>query len=283
MEAIIQHKHFKKITDMLIEIGERVEGNLFCDFSPTNFTYEHNKSKILNVQSFCRDKERIIEIGINACHSLLLMLLTNPHAHYLLFDLNNHKYTEPILSYLQEAFPSTPITIVYGNSVETIPHYIQTHPSEWNQYDLCHIDGGHSYDVFSSDYEQVKSLLKPDGYVIFDDYDYPSIYHFLQTKLKDGDIQICPDKKWIPTHLHFIYSYPNNPKIVSKETYVNIPHAYPQENYSPPITVSLPEWSHYVSTGENTLYGDSLILGGTEEDGAVYSGHVRQNPFTANE
>jgi len=282
MEAILHHEHFKTITNMLIDMGERVEGNLFCDFSPTHFTYERNESKIFNLQSFCRDKERIIEIGINACHSLLLMLLTNPHAHYLLFDLNNHKYTEPILSYLQEAFPSTPITVVYGNSVETIPQYIQTHPSEWNQYDLCHLDGGHTYDVFSKDYENMKYLLKPDGYVIFDDYDYPSIYHFLQFKLQDEDIEPCPPDKWIPTPLHFIFSYRiKKEKVLSP--YLKIPHAYPQENYSPPVTVSLPEWSNYVSNGENTLYGDSIIPGGTDEDGAVYSGHVRQNPFTAGE
>lgn len=58
--------------------------------------------------------------------------------------------------------------------------------------------------------------------------------------------------------------------------------AYILEDYSPPITLSLPEWRHYVSEGENTLYGDAIIPGGTEENGAVYSGHVRQNPFTAN-
>lgn len=53
------------------------------------------------------------------------------------------------------------------------------------------------------------------------------------------------------------------------------------ELYAPPITLNLPEWNNYVASGDNTLYGDSIIPGDTEMNGAVYSGHVRQNPMTA--
>jgi hypothetical protein len=54
-----------------------------------------------------------------------------------------------------------------------------------------------------------------------------------------------------------------------------------QENFSPPVTLSLPEWQDYVATGQNTFPGDAIVPGGTSENGAVYQGHVRQNPFTA--
>jgi hypothetical protein len=54
-----------------------------------------------------------------------------------------------------------------------------------------------------------------------------------------------------------------------------------QEDYSPPVTLSLPEWQNYVASGQNTFLGDAIIPGGTTEDGAVYQGHVRQNPYTA--
>ena len=59
----------------------------------------------------------------------------------------------------------------------------------------------------------------------------------------------------------------------------SIVEAYP----SPAVTLPLPAWQQYVSQGNNRLYGDAIIPGGTEEDGAVYTGHVRQNPFTAEE
>ena len=61
---------------------------------------------------------------MNGCHSLLLMLLINPTAEYLLFDLGNHKYTLPALNYIKKQFVDTKINIILGNSVETISEYI---------------------------------------------------------------------------------------------------------------------------------------------------------------
>lgn len=47
------------------------------------------------------------------------------------------------------------------------------------------------------------------------------------------------------------------------------------------VTLSLPEWQQYVAEGNNTLYGDAIIPGGTMNlgwagNGAVYRGHVYQ-------
>ena len=55
------------------------------------------------------------------------------------------------------------------------------------------------------------------------------------------------------------------------------------ETYVPPVTISLPAWRRYVAEGKNTMYGDAIIPGGTEDGGAVCSGHVCQNPRTANQ
>ena len=76
------------------------------------------------------------------------MILENPKAEYLLFDLNNHKYTEPVLTYIQEQFPTTKITALFGNSVETMSTYIANNLAEVNTYDVCHLDGGHTEDIF---------------------------------------------------------------------------------------------------------------------------------------
>jgi len=62
------------------------------------------------------------------------------------------------------------------------------------------------------------------------------------------------------------------------------------ENYSGPVTLSLPEWRRYVAQGKNVLYGSGgIIPGGTNNlgfggGGAVYAGHVRQGmgQFTQN-
>jgi hypothetical protein len=63
-----------------------------------------------------------------------------------------------------------------------------------------------------------------------------------------------------------------------KSTYMSLQKSY--EEYTPPVTMSYSDWIHYVENGENTLYGDALRPSSTM-NGAVYTGHVRQNPWTA--
>jgi len=68
-------------------------------------------------------------------------------------------------------------------------------------------------------------------------------------------------------------------KTKTKSIYHSLVKSY--EEYVPPVSLSYPEWVNYVSSGQNTLYGDAIVPGGTTEDGAVYIGHIRQNPWTA--
>ena len=67
--------------------------------------------------------------------------------------------------------------------------------------------------------------------------------------------------------------------------YTSLLHSYPSryfiEPFEAPVTLPYDEWVRYVAEGKNTLYGGAIVPGGTEDNGAVYSGHVRQNPFTA--
>jgi len=65
-----------------------------------------------------------------------------------------------------------------------------------------------------------------------------------------------------------------------KDTWVQKNKEY--ENYSGPVTLSLPEWNNYVSKGYNTLLGSGGVIPGNtvnipfSGNGAVYSGNVRQ-------
>ena len=204
---LIENEHIKNITNILKNIGEQVEGNLLCDIYPDNWVYNQNIEKIKNLQNMCKNKKKIIEIGVNACHSLIIMLLINPTADYMLFDLNYHKYTDPIIKYIKEKFPNTKINIIYGNSVETINKYILENKNELNTYDLCHLDGGHTEDIFSFDYENMKKLIKKNGYVIFDDYDYNDIKMFIHKKLEQNEIIEYISNNIIKTNKHFIYQY----------------------------------------------------------------------------
>lgn len=204
---LLDNIHIKRLESILESVGERVEGNLVCDIHPKNYTLSRNLDKIKNLQIACKGKQRICEIGVNACHSLLIMLLENPTAEYLLFDLNNHAYTEPCLQYIKSAFPDTSIQIVYGNSVETINRYIYQHAGELHTYDLCHIDGGHTPDIFVVDYHNIKSLSKTGSPVIFDDYDMNDIRDFIHHMITKKEIIEYKDTTLVRTPYHFIFTY----------------------------------------------------------------------------
>lgn len=204
---LIENKYIQGITQILELVGERVEGNLICDITPRQWTIEQNIQKINNLQYLCKTKNKIIEIGINACHSLLLMLLINPDAEYLLFDLNNHKYTEKTIEYIKKEFPNTKINIIYGNSIETINRYILDNPDQLNSYELIHLDGGHTEDIFSKDYNNSKKLITDNGVIIFDDYNMNDIKDFIHKKINQKEIVEYTDNNIIKNNLHFIYKY----------------------------------------------------------------------------
>ena len=201
--------HILEIAKILKNINERIEGNLVCDIDPYNFIINNNILKIKNLQYLSKNKNKICEIGVNACHSLLIMLIENPNAKYLLFELNNHKYTEPCINYIKSQFPNTKITIIYGNSIETVNNYIKENQYELNTYDLCHIDGGHTEDIFLHDYNNINKLSKKHEPVIFDDYNMYDIKQFINKKINLNDIEKYNNININETDLHFIYTYKN--------------------------------------------------------------------------
>lgn len=207
INSIIDNIHIQNLTKILKDVGERVEGNLICDITPDNYVININESKIKNLQYLCKNKKKIIEIGVNACHSLLLMLLINPTAEYLLFDLGHHKYTLPTLNYIKKKFPDTKINIIFGNSVETISEYIRVNQNNMNSFDLIHLDGGHTEDIFSQDYINSKKLVINNGIIIFDDYNMSHIKNFINRKIKEKEIIELNDENIIKNNRHFIYSY----------------------------------------------------------------------------
>ena len=203
----INNKYIQDISQILEETGEIIEGNLICDIYPRNWKIEQNINKIKNLQYLYKNKKKIIEIGVNACHSLLLMLLINSDAEYLLFDLNNHKYTKKTIEYVKKEFPNTKIEIIYGNSVETIPKYIIDNPNQLNSYELIHLDGGHTENIFSKDYENCKNLITDDGIIIFDDYNMNDIRNFICNKINQKEIIEYTDDNICKNNLHFLYKY----------------------------------------------------------------------------
>lgn len=190
MEKLISKNLEEKISiigNILDEIGERIEGNLICDVKSDNFTYERNEDKIFNLQNLVNGKNKVCEIGVNAGHSLLIMLEKNPDAEYYLFDLGLHKYTDPCVDRIKSLFPNTKINIIYGDSKKTLEDFISFYPHHLGTFDLVHIDGGHGEMEFISDFYYSRLLCKIEGITIFDDYNYSNIKDFLDIRI-EGNI-----------------------------------------------------------------------------------------------
>lgn len=195
--------HIANIADILDRIGERVEGNLICDITSDNLTDAANESKIYNLLKLSENKSKICEIGVNAGHSLLLMVSANPEAEYLIFDLNGHAYTKPCVEYIKNAYPSTKITEIYGDSNVTLKQYIES--NDLHTFDLIHIDGGHETQTVENDFTHTQKLLTKDGIVIFDDYNFGNIKTVIDKYVDEGVISEYT-KDVIKTNLHFIYT-----------------------------------------------------------------------------
>jgi hypothetical protein len=149
--------------------GELLEGNIFMIHHTTNYTDVFlNKSK--NISNFVLNKniKNIMEIGFNSGFSTLLMLLTNPNICISCFDLGEHEYTIPCYEKLKETFGDR-INITIGDSTKTLQNVN-------NNYDLIHIDGGHSTEVADSDIINSYRLSKQGTILIMDDYDFPNLH-----------------------------------------------------------------------------------------------------------
>jgi predicted O-methyltransferase YrrM len=194
--------HISNICDILDKIGERVEGNLICDITSDNLTDVANESKIRNLLKLAENKSKICEIGVNAGHSLLLMVSANPKAEYLIFDLGGHAYTRPCVEYIKNAYPSTKITEVYGDSNITLKQYIES--NELHTFDLIHIDGGHETATVENDFTYTQELLTKDGIVIFDDYNFGNIKDVIDNYVNKKVISEYTEDV-IKTDLHYIY------------------------------------------------------------------------------
>lgn len=168
--------------------GELLEGNIFMLHHTTNYTNAFlNKSKNISNLVLNKNIKDVMEIGFNSGFSTLLMLISNPNIHISCFDLGVHKYTIPCYEKLKEKFGDR-INITIGDSTKTLQNIN-------DNYDLIHIDGGHSTEVADSDIINSYRLSKQGTILIMDDYDFPWLHplwdsYIVKYNLKKLDINV---------------------------------------------------------------------------------------------
>ena len=101
--------------------------------------------------------------------------------------MGEHSYTLPCYAKLKETFGDR-IQLIIGDSTQTLKEVD-------DNFDVIHIDGGHSTEVAESDIIQSHRLSLPGSILIMDDYDFSNLHELWDRyiciyHLKPLDIQL---------------------------------------------------------------------------------------------
>ncbi len=112
---------------------------------------------IMNVKA-----QLVYEIGFNAGHMSFRMCkaLQETGGKLIAFDLDEEHRSG--VEKIKEIFPNVFEACIWGDTRETLPEREETP-------DVIHIDGGHSYEVVSSDLQESLKRIRPGGFIVLDD------------------------------------------------------------------------------------------------------------------
>lgn len=176
----VWERHLGVLESIVRAVGEPLEGNsVYYPRTLTRFPALHTKQ--LNLFWLGKQAERrICEIGFNAGHSALLMLLSRPPTQptdLYVFDIGQHAYMRPCYEYLRRQFPHVNFTIVEGDSLKTLPEWLAgaEGAAVAGAVDLFHVDGGHTLECITGDMNSAFSTIRTGGTIIVDDTNMPHI------------------------------------------------------------------------------------------------------------
>lgn len=112
----------------------------------------------LNLSTIC-------ETGFNAGHSALRFLAQSKATVYE-FDLCEHPYSQPAAAYLDGKYPGR-LHLTCGDSRTTLPAFRASYPDI--RCDLIIVDGGHSFEVATSDLSNLAKMASENALVSVDD------------------------------------------------------------------------------------------------------------------
>jgi len=200
--------YLNDLQNIIIASGTSLEGNCFYHNESLNL-YPDLYSKQLNL-FWCGKQgvENICEIGFNAGHSTMLLLLgrNNSPINFTIFDIGHHSYTKPCLEYIKSKFTHVNFEYVEGDSTITMPEWINNHEELINKYDVVHVDGGHDEHCISNDMKNADLLVKLNGIVIVDDTNSHIINSYVDLYLSNGNY----------TELNLLYTHGYPHRIIKK-------------------------------------------------------------------
>ena len=161
---IVNHPSFKKGNDMVKEIAESIEGKTF-----------HHHIHILHTLGEMMEKNfnNYLEIGSFCGGSMCLMLQNNNCRKFYSIDPfkaipgQQEKFDANIKSYVTEG--KTVKKFVGLSDDDAIKESVMKECNEG--VDILFIDGSHAYGMVKKDFDNYQELVKPGGFIVFDDYE----------------------------------------------------------------------------------------------------------------
>jgi hypothetical protein len=180
--------YLNDLKNIVINCNDNLEGNCFYYHETLNI-FPELYSKQLNL-FWCGKQavENICEIGFNAGHSTMLMLLgrDNSPLNFTIFDIGHHLYTKPSLNYIKSQFSHVNFEYVEGDSTIVMPEWINQHKELIGKYDVVHVDGGHDEHCISNDIKNADILVKIHGIIIIDDTYIHYINKYVNLYISNG-------------------------------------------------------------------------------------------------
>jgi predicted O-methyltransferase YrrM len=193
--------HIRALQTIVEQSGELLEGNCLYYHNSLQLAPEL-QAKQRNLLRAANDAQTIMEIGFNAGHSLLLFLMKAPAARYVIFDICEHSYTRPCFAYLRQSFPAAQLTLLEGDSLQTVPAWIAANPGE--HFDLVHVDGGHAAEIAKADLEGAIQVARTGGLIILDDTNDPAIRGQGDLNVQRGFLEPAPQEQ-TALYEHLLY------------------------------------------------------------------------------
>ena len=188
-QTLILEKHLADIKQIVETSGSLLEGNSFYYHQSIN-RYNDLFNKQVNL-FWCGQNivNRVCEIGFNAGHSALLMLLGNGNnpIDFTIFDIAQHGYMKPSLNYIKSQFPKNVYEFIEGDSTIEVSRWINDNPIHCGKYDVVHVDGGHTEHCIRNDIKNASILVKRNGLIIIDDTNVPHINKYVNEYIQSGN------------------------------------------------------------------------------------------------
>lgn len=176
------------LKSLVIKSGASLEGNSFY-FHQTLQEFPELYTKQLNL-FWCGKQatKRMCEIGFNAGHSTMLLLLgRKTPLEFTIFDIGHHPYTKPCLEYIGSKYTNVRFEYIEGDSTKTMSKWIRDHKDYLESYDVVHVDGGHSELCIFNDMKNADILVKVGGILIIDDTNIDYINKYVDLYVSSGN------------------------------------------------------------------------------------------------